>query len=76
MFDEELRKLFSCSGIIRTLRITGLSNLFIVQNSKSRENTTFRKLDLFSSSDQGRETPTLLGPLEKATLNQWTTHVT
>jgi hypothetical protein len=36
------------------------------------ENTTFRKLDLFPSSGEGRETPTLLGPLERANLNQWT----
>jgi hypothetical protein len=35
------------------------------------ENTTFRKLDLFLSSGEG-ETPTLLGPLERANLNHWT----
>jgi hypothetical protein len=29
------------------------------------EDTTFRKLDLFPSSGEGRETPTLLGPLER-----------
>jgi hypothetical protein len=28
------------------------------------ENATFRKLDLFPSSGDGKETPTLLGPLE------------
>jgi hypothetical protein len=27
------------------------------------KNITFRKLDLFASSGEGRETPTLLGPL-------------
>jgi hypothetical protein len=32
------------------------------------ENTTFQKLDLFPSSGEGRETPTLLGPLERANL--------
>jgi hypothetical protein len=32
----------------------------------------FRKLDLFASSDEGRETPTLLGPFERANLNLWT----
>jgi hypothetical protein len=37
-----------------------------------RENRTFRKLDLFPSSDKGTETPTLLGPFEKANLNHWT----
>jgi hypothetical protein len=29
-------------------------------------------LDLFPSSDEGRETPTLLGPLERANFNHWT----
>jgi hypothetical protein len=29
-----------------------------------QENSTFRKVDLFSTSSEGRETPTLLGPLE------------
>jgi hypothetical protein len=41
-------------------------------NSKWLENTTFQKLDLFLSSGDGRETPTLLGPLGRANLNQWT----
>jgi hypothetical protein len=31
----------------------------------------FRKLDLFPFSGEGRKTPTLLGPLETATLNHW-----
>jgi hypothetical protein len=35
----------------------------------------FQKLDLFPSSGEGRETPALLGPLEKAELNHWTTRV-
>jgi hypothetical protein len=30
-------------------------------------------MDLFSSSDEGRETPTLLGTLESANLSHWTT---
>jgi hypothetical protein len=30
----------------------------------------FRKLDHFPSSGEGWETPTLLGPLERANLNQ------
>jgi hypothetical protein len=34
--------------------------------------TTFRKLDVFPSSDEGRETPALLGPLERDNLNHWT----
>jgi hypothetical protein len=31
----------------------------------------FRKLDLFLSSGEVRETPTLLGPLERANLSYW-----
>jgi hypothetical protein len=34
------------------------------------KNTTFRKMDLFPSSHDVWETPTLLGPLERANLNQ------
>jgi hypothetical protein len=34
------------------------------------ENTAFRKLDLFPSSGEGRLTPTLLGPLERAKTTQ------
>jgi hypothetical protein len=30
--------------------------------------TTIRKMDLFPSSGEGRNTPTLLGPLERANL--------
>jgi hypothetical protein len=42
---------------------------------KTQKNTTFRKLDLFPSSGEGWETPTLLGPLEIANLSHWTTYV-
>jgi hypothetical protein len=41
-------------------------------NSRIPENTTIRKLDPFPSSGEGTETPTLLGPLERANLNHWT----
>jgi hypothetical protein len=41
----------------------------VVRNSKQLEGTTIRKLDLFQSSGEGRETPTLLGALEWAILN-------
>jgi hypothetical protein len=37
-----------------------------------QENTTFQKLDLFPFSGEGRETHTLLGPLESANLHHWT----
>jgi hypothetical protein len=45
-----------------------LWTLAIVRNYKSLENITltFRKLDLFSSLGEARETPTVLGPLEGA----------
>jgi hypothetical protein len=32
----------------------------------------FWKLDLFPSAGEGRETPTLFGPLERANSGQWT----
>jgi hypothetical protein len=35
-------------------------------------NTAFRKLDLFPNAREGRQTPTLLGPLESAKLDHWT----
>jgi hypothetical protein len=38
------------------------------------ENTTFRKLDVFLFSGERGEAHTLLGPLERANLNRWTTH--
>jgi hypothetical protein len=38
------------------------------------EETTFLKLDLFPSSGDWRDIPTLLGPLERANLNQWLFH--
>jgi hypothetical protein len=35
----------------------------------------FRKLDLFLSSGEEGKTPTQLGPLERANLNQWSSEV-
>jgi hypothetical protein len=43
----------------------------IVRNPKQLESTVFRKLDLFPSSAEGRQTPTLSGPSEGANLNHW-----
>jgi hypothetical protein len=57
-----------------SLRITGFSDFVHRPVFQKLENTTFRKLDLFPSSGDG-ETPALLGPLERANLNHWTTHV-
>jgi hypothetical protein len=43
----------------------------IIQNAKYLENIMFWESDLFASSGEGRETPALLGPLEKANLSHW-----
>jgi hypothetical protein len=43
--------------------------LSIMWYSIKTQQQFFRKLDLFSSSGEGWETPTLLGPLERANLN-------
>jgi hypothetical protein len=48
-----------------------LWTLSIVRNSRQLGNTMFRKTDLYPSSVVERETPTLLGPLERANLNHW-----
>jgi hypothetical protein len=40
------------------------------RNSKQLENKTFRKLDLVPFLGVGRETPTLLGPLERSIVIQ------
>jgi hypothetical protein len=45
--------------------LLGVWTLSIVWNFKDLENTKFCKLALFPSSGEGRETPTLLGPLER-----------
>jgi hypothetical protein len=57
-----------CSGLL------GVWTLSIVWYSKKHKRTTFWKLDLFPFSGEGWETPTLLGPLEGANLNHWTTY--
>jgi hypothetical protein len=43
--------------------VCGLRLSFGIINN---QNTTFRKLDLFPSSSEGKETLNLLGPLETA----------
>jgi hypothetical protein len=52
--------------------LLGLGTPSIVRNSNKLENMTFRELDLFPSSYEEREAPTLLGPLERDNLNHWT----
>jgi hypothetical protein len=48
----------------------GVWDLSIVRYSKQLTPPTFRELDMFPSSGEGRKTPTLLGPLERANLNR------
>jgi hypothetical protein len=54
-----------------TLRITRFVKSSIVRNVKWVENTTFRTLDVFPSSGEGREVHTLLGHLERTSLSHW-----
>jgi hypothetical protein len=53
-----------------TLIITGLWALSVFQYSKNHRNN-FQKLDLFPSSGEEQEAPTVLGPLERANPNHW-----
>jgi hypothetical protein len=62
--------------IISEYRITGFFGLFPSSDVLGSINTTFRKLCLFPSSGEGvKNTPTQLGPLEKANLNHWTIEI-
>jgi hypothetical protein len=54
------------------LRITGFLVFAHSLEFWLLENTTFRKFKLFPSSGEGRETPTLRGPLERANLDHRT----
>jgi hypothetical protein len=56
-----------------SFRITGFLDFVHHPVFLKLENTTFQKLDLFLSSGEGEKTPTQIGPLERANLNQWTT---
>jgi hypothetical protein len=60
-------------NIGRRLRITGFLDFVYRLVFKTLGNTPFQKLNLFLSSGEGREKPTLLGPLERANHNHWTT---
>jgi hypothetical protein len=42
---------------------------------KTKKITMFRKLNLFASSGEWWETPTLLGPLERANINHWAIYI-
>jgi hypothetical protein len=73
-YCKEQIKLFEQNTEDTLSEILGFQTLSIVlvikkhsKNSKNSKNTTFRKLDLFPSSGEGK--PTLLGPLERASLS-------
>jgi hypothetical protein len=53
------------------LGINGFLEFVIVRNSIPVESTTLRKLDLFLSTSELRETSTVLVPLERTNLNYW-----
>jgi hypothetical protein len=54
-------------------RSVGIVHSLTQATEFSLENTRFQKLDLFLPSIEGRYIPTLLGPLQRANLNHWTT---
>jgi hypothetical protein len=51
------------------LGITGFLDFVHAPYSNEHKRTPFQKLDLFPSSGEGWETPSLLDPLERANLN-------
>jgi hypothetical protein len=53
----------SSYGQEHKMTLLGVWTLSIVKYSKKKKNTTFRKLALLPSLDEGRETSTLLGLL-------------
>jgi hypothetical protein len=57
------------SPILRLSDSLGLWTLPIFQNSKQLSDAVFQKVGLYPTSGEGREKPTLLGPLERAILN-------
>jgi hypothetical protein len=64
--------LFGAHIFIQNHWLSGLCP--ITRNSKKLENITFRKMDLFPSSDGGRETSTPLGRFERANQNPWASY--
>jgi hypothetical protein len=68
---------YSSSGIYTIFQnhwVSGLCQSSGILNTRKLvlENTTFRKLDLFPSSGEGKGTPTLLSQYERSNLNHWT----
>jgi hypothetical protein len=56
--------------IIRTTKFAYFAHCLVFKIT----NGTSRKLNLFATSSEGKEAPNLLGPLERANLNHWTSH--
>jgi hypothetical protein len=52
-----------------TFEMTGFVNF--IQFPEKLENSTFRKLAVFPSTGEGRETSTRLDPLKRVNLNHW-----
>jgi hypothetical protein len=72
--DSLIPTLMTTTNTVPVSDIVGfrtLSIVLVIKNTakivKNSKNTTFRKLDLFPSSGEGK--PTLLGPLERASLS-------
>jgi hypothetical protein len=61
-YNLDIIPAYSTANSTQTLRITGVLDYAHCPEFQILENTTLRKLDLFSSSGAGRETPTVLCP--------------
>jgi hypothetical protein len=72
---EKIRGHGFATDIFIALRITGFLDFVHRHEFWILENTKVRKLDLFPSSDEARESPTVLGPLERANVNLWSSQI-
>jgi hypothetical protein len=71
-YRRMLRRFLQPHGV--TSQKTPFFIVTAVKNLKSYiENTTFRKFDVLPTSAVGRETPTLLGPLQNEKFSHWAT---
>jgi hypothetical protein len=69
--DVEVRERRNCKRTVLSTekRLTSTMPELYVSNKNLEEMITFRKEGLYPSSGEGRGTPTVLGPLERANLN-------
>jgi hypothetical protein len=65
VLDMALLKLCPAMNCLQSHWVSGLSTTSGILNIQE---TSFRKLDLLPSSEDGKETVTLFGPLERANL--------